>query len=392
MSKEMVPFELPITFTVSPKHPEIDRDGFVRYVTRLGDMTHDDIKNIISGIVNGETRGFVGGMTIQEIFNDKAAFNDHVIQRVKPDLDQYGLGIDNANIEELRDTKGNSYFENLKQKALEGALTISRIEVSEARKTGDIGEKQREVITRQERSVLEAKAKEVETTQNQKMSDYSRLLTITNTTNLQQEELAKIEAHQATETRRIQVESELNKRKQEQELEHLRSQQVVQATAKAEALIKDVETEAATVKIRAEAEAAAIRIRADAKFFEESRKADGVKALLEATAQGLDKIYNVSQTNPELANFYLALEKGLFNSDGLFSVVADKQALAIRDMKPNINVWSTGPGTGDYTNVLTGLAKSVPPILDVIQQQTNIKLPDFMRPGKVSADVKSGFE
>ena len=74
MSKEMVPFKLPIIFTVSPQDPQMNKEGFIKYATRLGDMDSDGIKNIIGGIVNGETRGFVGGMTIQEIFNDKEAF------------------------------------------------------------------------------------------------------------------------------------------------------------------------------------------------------------------------------------------------------------------------------------------------------------------------------
>lgn len=80
-----------------------------------------------------------------------------------------------------------------------------------------------------------------------------------------------------------------------------------------------------------------------------------------------------------MANFYLALEKGVFNKDGLFSVLADKQGLAIKDMHSNINIWNTDSGeSNNYTDVITGLAKSLPPILDVIQQQTQIKMPDFM--------------
>ncbi|XWV25879.1 hypothetical protein QJ857_gp1202 [Tupanvirus soda lake] len=368
MSKELVPFKLPLTFTVSPKHPEKDPDGFIKYATRLGDMDHEGVKNIIGGIVNGETRGFVGGMTIEQIFNDKDAFRKHVVERVQQDLDQFGLEIHNANIEEMHDTEGNSYFENLKKKALEGALSQSRVAVAEARKEGDIGEKQREVITRKERSVLEADAKQTETQQNQKMSDYSRELEITYTNNRQQEELVKIQAHQATESKRIEVESELNKRKQAQELERLRSEQVVYATAEAEAMLK-----------KAEAEAEAKKIKAEADFFAKNKEADGLRVVLEAQAKGLSEIYEVSKTNPEMAAFYLALDKGVFNRDGLFTVLAEKQASAIRELNPKINIWNTGnTPTDSYTNVISGLGKTIPPMLDAIQQQTGIKLPNFL--------------
>ena len=129
----------------------------------------------------------------------------------------------------------------------------------------------------------------------------------------------------------------------------------------------------------AEAEAAATKTKADAHFYAKSKEADGIKAILEATATGLGKVYDISQSNPELASFYLALEKGVFNNDGLFSVIADKQAMAIRGLEPKINIWSTGQNSSgnNFTDVMTDLAKSVPPIIDAIQQQTQIKLPKF---------------
>lgn len=365
MSKELVPFELPLTFTISPKHPEKDLQGFINYATMMGDLDHEGIKNIIAGIVNGETRGFVGGMTIEQIFSDKEAFRKHVVESVQKDLDRFGLEIHNANIEEMHDTQGNSYFENLKRKALEGANTSSRVAVAEARKEGDIGEKEREVITRKERSTLEANAKEAETTQNQRMSDYDRELTITTTMNAQKKEMAKIEAHQTTETKRIEVESELNKKKQDLELQRLRSEEIIPATAKAESVLKN-----------AEAEANATKIMAEARFYAKQKEADGIKATLEATADGLGRIYDVSQHNPKLAEYYLGLEKGIYNRDGLFAEVAKHQAIAIKDMQPKINAWLTGPQSENgYTNILTDLAKSMPPLLDAIQQQTGLRIP-----------------
>jgi len=353
-------------------------------------MREEDVQKILAGIVHGETRTFVGNMTIQEIFSDREAFRKHVVGTVQKDLEQYGLEIHNANIEDMRDMPGNAYFENLEKKALEEANTTSRVSVSEAKKEGDIGEKNREVETRKQKSVLEADAKQTETTQNQKMSDYSRDLTITVTTNKQKEKMIEIDAHKATESRKIEVESELNKQRQAQELERLRSEQVVKTTAQTEALIKQSEgdsnalkikaaAEAEATKLRAMGEAEAIKMKAEAMYFEKMKTADAIKATLEAQANGLEKLYEASKTNPEMANFYLALDKGVFNKDGLFSVIADKQALAIKDMHPDIRIWNTGTqGTGNnYTDAIASLSKSVPPILDAIQQQTGIKLPGF---------------
>ncbi|ANB50802.1 hypothetical protein [Powai lake megavirus] len=379
MSKELVPFKLPLTFTVSPKHPEQDLQGFINYATRLGDMNEEQVKNIIGGIVNGETRGFVGTMTIQEIFNDKEAFKKNVVERVQKDLEQFGLEIHNANIEEMHDTEGNSYFENLKKKALETARTLSRIDVAEALKEGELGEKEREIITRKQRSVLETEAVGTESEQNQKMSDYHRQLAITYTENEKFKEIAKIEARKITESKRIEIESELFKRDQDKELERLRSSHVIKAAALGEEMVRRSEADAASMRIAADATFYAESKKADADYYTNLKKAEGMRAQLEATAQGLEKIYQVSHVNPELANFYLALERGVFDPNGLFSVMAEKQAVAIKDMNPKINIWNTGSGETDYTNVISNLVKTMPPMLDAIQQQTNIKLPDFFK-------------
>jgi flotillin len=278
------------------------------------------------------------------------------------------LVIGNANVEDLKDFEGNLYFENLKQKALEAASNETKIAVSEARKQGNIGEKEREVDTRKQRSILEANAFEVETTNSQRLSDYDRLMKITLTNNARELELTKITAHQETETRRIEVESNLNRALQVQELERLRKDKIITATAESEATIK-----------LAEADVAATRLRADAHLYTKMREAEGTQATLEASAEGLRRIYEVSAGNPEMASFYMALERGVFDRDGLFTTLAEKQAKAIYEMKPKINIWNTGSGgSDDYTKVIAGLAKSIPPILDAIQDQTQIKLPDFL--------------
>lgn len=380
MSREMVPFELPIIFTVSPVHPDKDMEGFVRYATCVGDMTADEYYKLIAGIVNGETRGFVGSMTIAEIFNDKDAFRNNVLKRVTTELAKFGIEIHNANVEEMHDTKGNVYFENLKRKALEEANTQSRIAVAEARKVGDIGEKDREATTRKGTVTLEANAKESETQQNQRMSDYSRLLSITATTNKQQEDMARLEAYKTVEESKITIESDLNRRKQTQELEKLRSDEVIKATAEAETVVKRAEADAAAVKIKAEAQAYQTKIHAEANLYEKNKQAEGVQAMLQAQANGLKEIYDASKSNPEMAAFYLALDKGLYSSDGMFTHIAREMGNAVRGMEPKINVWSTGAAaSGNITDVITNLAKTMPPILDAIQQQTGISLPNFVR-------------
>jgi flotillin len=375
MSKEMVPFELPVNITVKPINPEKDPEGFIRYATNMSPMTAAEARHIIEGVISGETRAYVASMSIQEIFSDKDAFKRKVTDRVQEDLADFGLEITNANIGDLKDMDGNDYFDNMMKITLEKATTKSRVEVSETVKLRDIGEKEREAETRKQRARLEADACEIETTNKQRLSHYGKDLQLTNTDNARLTSLATIEAHKATRTRQIEVEVELNKVIQQQELEKLRSSKLVVATADAEAIIK-----------MAEADVQAIRLRADATLYSEQKKAEAAKIQLEAAAEGLNKMYEVSQTNPEMACFYIALQKGLFDNGGMYTKLAEMQAMAVKDMQPKIHIWNTGSdnSNGSYTDVISNLARTLPQFADVIETQTQIKIPDFFKKVKDS--------
>lgn len=446
MSKEMIGFELPVKFNIAPIHPEKNLQGFINYATRIGGMTDSEVHALIENIIIGKTREFTSNMTIEDIVRDKNAFKTGVVAHIEAELEENGLEATSANISDIKDPAGVDYFKNLMRKATSEANTISSVAVAEAEKTRIVGEKTREVETRQQETTLEAKAKETESLQLQNISQYERDLTIMRTNNKQKEQLVEIDAHRATQLRKIEVESELNLKKQQQELERLRSEKVVKATAESEAVLKAAQMEAEAIKIKADATSAAIRINAEAQLFERTRKAEadqiaqnkkaeadyfaagkqadaiklkadadlvaqnkqaeadlitseksaeatklkadadliaqtklaaGIQAQLEAQATGLEKIYTVSKENPQLATLYLAMKEGkVFEPDGLFDRIGAHQAKAINGLQPKIHIWNTGDQQTGFSHVIKNLTKTVPPLLDVLQQQTGIKLPN----------------
>jgi flotillin len=458
MSKEMIGFELPVKFNIAPIHPDDNHQGFVNYATRVGGMTSDEVHALIENIIIGKTREFTSNMTIEDIVRDKNAFKKGVVAHIEAELEENGFKATSANISDIKDPPGVDYFKNLMRKATSEANSTSSIAVAEAEKTRIVGEKDREVETRKQQSTLEATAKEVESKQNQNVSEYERDLKIMRTNNKQKERMAEIEAHQVTQMRQIEVESKLNFHKQQQELEKLRSEKVIKATAEAEAVLKTAQMEADAVRIKAEARATAVKIGADADLFEKTRKAEadliaaskkaeadlytktrdaeadfitktkeadaalfartkeadgvlfyeskkaeatkltaeadlvaqrnhaiGVQANLEAQAEGLRKMYETSHENPEMATFYLAIkEGGIFKEGGLFDNMGKHQAAAINGLQPKIHIWNTGADAKNpYTDVISSLVKTSPPLLDVLQQQTGIKLPSWV-PGSSS--------
>jgi flotillin len=71
MSKELVPFSLPMVFTVAPINPNVNIDGFLTYVRKLGGLSPAKVAEIIAGIVHGETRVLSAKLTVREMFEDR---------------------------------------------------------------------------------------------------------------------------------------------------------------------------------------------------------------------------------------------------------------------------------------------------------------------------------
>ena len=129
--------------------PEDKGDALMKYAMLLANSQKkqngagDHIKNIITGIIEGETRVLVSAMTMEEIFTEREEFKKKIFKNIQGELDQFGLKIYNANVKELRDAPNSSYFESLSRKAHEGAINQARIDVAEAQRKGTVGEAQR---------------------------------------------------------------------------------------------------------------------------------------------------------------------------------------------------------------------------------------------------------
>ena len=67
-SKEMLPFALPVVFTIGP---EIDHDSLQLFAKTLGsnhDLNSDHVRVVIRGIIEGETRVLASALTVDQIF------------------------------------------------------------------------------------------------------------------------------------------------------------------------------------------------------------------------------------------------------------------------------------------------------------------------------------
>jgi len=373
MSKEKVEFSLPINFTIGPMDPLENALGFEYYARRMTDMNEETLSQTILGIVEGETRGLTSVLTVEEMFSAKDRFKDDVVSKIQAHLEPLGLKVYNANIKEMGDYDANNkYFEYRKQRAIESANYDAQISVSEARKTGEIGVKERQRDTAIAVASLNMETKLVENERQQKVLWSESELAQQKASAHQAAEMKRIEAEMKTQQFEQEMFKELEKKRQEREMETLRATDLTKTHLLAEQKTRQAEADAVVIKTLAEAEAHATCVKAEAQLEQEKKRAEGIQIVLNAHANGLQKLTD-GQADGDLVKFYLGLK------DHLFQDIAKTQADAFKDMKPNFQIWSTGPqaGSTDPSEVITRTLQNMAPLFSGLTNQSGMKIPFF---------------
>jgi flotillin len=104
MTVEKLQFSLPAVFTIGP---DDNMEALKRYAmllsgnadgtpalkkAKLNNPTgRNHVQDIVKGIIEGETRVIVSGMTMEEIFKERQVFKEKIIGNVQTELDQFGL-------------------------------------------------------------------------------------------------------------------------------------------------------------------------------------------------------------------------------------------------------------------------------------------------------------
>lgn len=380
MSKEKVEFKLPINFTIGPMNPLEDKQGFENYVKCLNEMDGETLSKTILGIVEGETRGLTSILTIEEMFNAKEKFKDDVVVKIQEHLRDLGLKVYNANIREMGDyDPDNQYFEYRKQKAIQSANYEAKVEVSEAKKQGEIGMKEREKDTVIAVATLNMETKLAE-------NEREKQIIWSQSTLEQEKSHAKMVAEMKrldTEIKTKQYEQELliesEKKRKEREIVTLRATEWTKTNLQSEQKTRQAEADAQVIKMMAEAEADAIKIRADATLQQEVKRAEAIKCIMEAHANGL-KCMTDTQQDSELVKYYLGLKENLYLN------IAKTQAEAFQGLKPKFHIWSTGTNANkeDPSSVITKTLQNMAPLFSGLQQ-SGIHIPYLTSPSSSSS-------
>jgi flotillin len=326
---------MPVVFTIGPE----DKPECLLLYARLL-ASNKNLKNhvdeLVIGIVEGETRVLAASLTMEEVFKERKFFKEHIMDGINSELKQFGMCVYNANVRQLQDTPGSEYFQYLRMKTQEGAINQSKIDVAEAKLRGTIGEKEREGETRIANAKVEAEAITFEAQRKIEMGKADANLQVEKAAFEIQVAVANIEASAKAALRDADLQASIEKQRAN----------VLIAKERAEKLSKTL-IEAETIQKLADANLYKAKKAAEAVLYQKEKQAEAIKAKFEAKANGVEMLQEAFTGDNNATLQYIMLQRGVFKD------LAKANADAVKSMKPEIQIWSTGKdGTIKLTQVL----------------------------------------
>ena len=415
LSVENIRVNVPSVFTVAVgTEPAVMQSAAIRL---LG-LSIGEVRKQAEEIIFGILRQVIAGMGIEEINRDRDKFLIQIQQHLEPELGKIGLQLINVNITDITDESG--YIDAIGQKAASEAIQKARgdvadnekmgetrvagadrdkaIQVASARKEQAIGtreaerdqavrvadlEKEQTIGEKSAAFEREAEVKESERQMRISVADAdATAIEGENTAQAKvahsQAELAvqRAEAYKLGESRKKEAEAAVLEVQNlamakaalaEAERVEAEKRAELEAPAKAEKarMVVDAEAEAERKRIDANAEADAIFAKLDA-------EARGQYEILAKKGDGLQRIVEACGGSKEA--FQLLMLEHLDN-------LAEASAKAISNIKfDKVVVWENG-GVNGRTNTadfLTGMAKTLPPMMQVMRDIGGVELPEAL--------------
>ncbi len=415
LSAENIRVNVPSVFTVAiDTKPSVMQNAAIRL---LG-LSVSEMRKQAEEIIFGQLRQVIASMQIHEINRDRDTFLQHIQHSLEPELNKIGLQLINVNITDITDESG--YIDAIGQKAASEAIQKARGDVADNERMGETrvasaerdksiqvanARKEQAIGTReaQREQAVQVALLEKEQVVGEQSAAFQREAQVKNAERemriqvsgadadaidgenqaqarvaASQAELAvrRAEAYQMGEGRKREAEAavlEVQNRAMAKaalaEAGRVEAEQraKLEAPAKAEKAKKivDAEAEAERVRIAARADADAIFARLDAEargqFEILAKKGDGLRRIIEACG-GSHEAFQI-----------LMLE----HLDNL----AEASSRAISNIKfDKVVVWENGGrnGRSSTADFLSGMAKTLPPMLQVMRDIGGVELPESL--------------
>ncbi|KAI3864940.1 hypothetical protein MKW92_005957 [Papaver armeniacum] len=389
MSSEKLPFLLPAVFTIGPRVEE--HEALMKYAKLLAshDRQSNHVKELVQGVIEGETRVLAASMTMEDVFKGTKEFKKEIFEKVQLELNQFGLLIYNANIKQLVDVRGHEYFSYLGQKTQMEAANQAKIDVAEAKMKGEVGAKLREGQTVQNAAKIDAETKII-ATQRQgagKKEELKVKAEVKIFENQRDAEVAEANAELATKKAGWAQLAQLA------EVESVKAVAIKEAELQRQVELKNALTQ--TEKLKAEYLSKASveydvkkQKQAETALYEKQKSAEAQKLAAEKEAEGMvaaaeaQGVY-VGTLVKSFNGNYASLRDYLMIDGGMYQQIAESNAGAVKGLQPKISIWTNGDGSSAGVNgvdgsssgalkEIAGLYKTLPNLLQTVEQQTGM--------------------
>ncbi|MCL7039299.1 hypothetical protein MKW94_029610 [Papaver nudicaule] len=409
MSSEKLPFVLPAVFTIGPRLE--DHEALLKYAKLLAghDRQSNHVKELVQGIIEGETRVLAASMTMEDVFKGTKDFKKEVFEKVQLELNQFGLLIYNANIKQLVDVPGHEYFSYLGQKTQMEAANQAKIDVSEAKMKGENAAKidaetkiiatQRTGQGRKEEIKVQTEVKIFENQRAAEVAEANATLAKQKAGWAQMAQLAEVESTKAVAIKEAELQREVELKNALTQTEKLKAEYLSKASVEydvkvqeanwelykkqkqAEAALFEKEKSAEAQRLAAQAQLFARQQAADGELYAKKKEAEGIVAAAEAQGHYVETLMKSFKGD------YAALRDYLMIDGGMFKQVAEINAGAVKGLQPKISIWTNGDsgssgGVGGSTSgalgEIAGLYKALPRLLQTVEEQTGMAPPAWL--------------
>ncbi|CAB3387292.1 Hypothetical predicted protein [Cloeon dipterum] len=307
----------------------------------------NEIKNIAHETMEGHQRAIIGSMTVEEIFQDRKKFSQHVFDVASSDLVNMGITVVSYTLKDVSDDEG--YLMALGMARTAEVKRDARIGEAEARMDASVQQAKAEEERMAARFVNDteiAKAKrdfevkkaayDAEVNAKKAEAELAYELQAAKTRQQIQEENMQIKVVERTQAVAVQ-EQEIVRREQVLEAtvrkpaEASKFQLETLAAANRNKVILEAEAEAEAVRVRGEAEAAALKAKAAAEAEQMAKKAEALNEYQEAArvAMMLDALPKITA---EVAKPLTQAKKVTMVSSGDGQIGAAKLTGEVLDM------------------------------------------------------------
>lgn len=363
LSRQNIRVDVPCRFTVGIS---TEADSMNNAAERLLGLSSSDIQEMARDILFGQLRLVIASMSIEELNQDRDAFQENIKKNVEIELKKIGLKLINVNITDIKDESG--YIEALGQEAAATAINAAKVKVAEQEKIGEIGRAEAQKETRIRTSAANAAAV---------AGENEAKIEIANSEAARREKEAEAQRKAVAAEKVAQAKALEEAYAAEKEAELARAERE-RSTQQANIIVpQEVEKQRKIIEAQAEAERKRVNAQgeADAIFAKMEAEAKGLYEVLTKQAEGYDKMIQAAGGDATKAYTLLLLEK--------LPELVKTQVEAIKGINiDKVTVWDNGgagsaDGKGSTAGFVSNLYKSIPPLQDLFEQ-AGMSLPEYL--------------